>query len=50
MNCWPTVIVVGPHGKRMIKVTGEGNEKELESVILGSLEYFAEKDIPLNCD
>ena len=40
VNCWPTIMVIGPESKVLLKVTGEGNQDELEAFLHAALEYY----------
>ncbi|CDW76170.1 nhl repeat-containing protein 2-like [Stylonychia lemnae] len=51
VNCWPTIIIIGPHQKVILKVTGEDNQETLEQMIHAALEHFEGKldksDLPV---
>ena len=41
VNCWPTIIVIGPHQRVILKVTGEDNKETLEQMIHAALEHYS---------
>lgn len=43
MNCWPTIIVIGPNQRVVLKVTGEDNKEVLEPALVAALEHY--KDV-----
>lgn len=51
VNCWPTIIVIGPNQKVILKVTGEDNQETLEQMIHAALEHYEGKldssDLPV---
>jgi hypothetical protein len=40
VNCWPTILVIGPHGKPILKVSGEDKKDQLEAMISAALAHY----------
>ena len=40
VRSWPTLVVVGPKGKPLLMVSGEGNKEVLDACIAAALRYF----------
>ena len=40
INCWPSILVIGPHTKPILKLTGEGNRDDIENVLWAALEHY----------
>ncbi|XP_020264541.1 NHL repeat-containing protein 2 isoform X1 [Asparagus officinalis] len=45
VNSWPTFVVVGPNGKLIAQVAGEGHRKDLDDLIDAALQFYGEKKI-----
>lgn len=43
VNCWPTIIVINPEGKLILKVTGENKKDQLEAFITAALAHYEGK-------
>lgn len=43
VNCWPTLLVVGPQSKVILKLTGEDNKDDLEAMLHAALEHYEDK-------
>ncbi|CAK7340522.1 unnamed protein product [Dovyalis caffra] len=45
VNSWPTFVIVGPNGKLIAQLSGEGRRKDLDDLIEAALLYYGEKKI-----
>lgn len=45
IQCWPTLLLIGPSGVPIYLVMGEGHYEELELVVQTSLEFYREKQL-----
>lgn len=56
INSWPTFAVVGPNGKLLAQLAGEGRRKDLDDLVEAALLYYGKKNmldnkpIPLNLE
>lgn len=44
INCWPTLLVVGPNASPLLMLMGEGNKEELRFFIENTLAYYRNKN------
>lgn len=40
VNCWPTVIVIAPNQRVVLKLTGEDNKEKLEPALVAALDHY----------
>ncbi|GLV31685.1 uncharacterized protein CBL_07445 [Carabus blaptoides fortunei] len=40
INCWPTLLLLGPHGNPIIMLMGEGHKEDLQLYIRNALNYY----------
>ncbi|XP_057778824.1 protein SUPPRESSOR OF QUENCHING 1, chloroplastic isoform X2 [Salvia miltiorrhiza] len=45
INSWPTFALVGPNGKLLAQVSGEGRRKDLDDLVEAALLYYGSKKI-----
>ncbi|KAL1545981.1 Protein SUPPRESSOR OF QUENCHING 1, chloroplastic [Salvia divinorum] len=45
INSWPTFAVVGPNGKLIAQVSGEGRRKDLDDLVEAALLYYGSKKV-----
>ncbi|KAJ8511102.1 hypothetical protein OPV22_001536 [Ensete ventricosum] len=45
VNSWPTFVVVGPNGKILLQISGEGHREDLDNFIDASLQFYGEKKL-----
>ncbi|KAJ4817125.1 Haloacid dehalogenase-like hydrolase family protein [Rhynchospora pubera] len=45
VNSWPTFVIVGPTGKILAQLAGEGHRKDLDDVVDAALEFYGEKNL-----
>ncbi|XP_020591433.1 NHL repeat-containing protein 2 isoform X2 [Phalaenopsis equestris] len=45
VSSWPTFIVVGPTGKILAQLTGEGHRKDLDDFVDAALQFYMEKNL-----
>ncbi|XP_008808703.1 protein SUPPRESSOR OF QUENCHING 1, chloroplastic isoform X1 [Phoenix dactylifera] len=45
VNSWPTFVIVGPNGKLLAQISGEGHRKDLDDFVDASLQYYGEKKL-----
>ncbi|CAI0446545.1 unnamed protein product [Linum tenue] len=56
INSWPTFAIVGPNGKLLAQVAGEGHRQDLDDLVEAALLYYGKKKIldktpiPLNLE
>ncbi|XP_063909469.1 NHL repeat-containing protein 2 isoform X2 [Zophobas morio] len=43
VNCWPTLLILGPNANPIVMLMGEGHKENLRSYITASLEYYKSK-------
>ncbi|XP_034706716.1 protein SUPPRESSOR OF QUENCHING 1, chloroplastic [Vitis riparia] len=43
VNSWPTFAVVGPNGKLLAQLSGEGRRKDLDDIVAAALIFYGEK-------
>uniref|UniRef100_A0A0E0CZM8 Thioredoxin domain-containing protein n=1 Tax=Oryza meridionalis TaxID=40149 RepID=A0A0E0CZM8_9ORYZ len=48
VNSWPTFVVIGPNGKVLAQISGEGHRKDLDDVVGAALEFYEEKKLLQN--
>lgn len=48
VNSWPTFVLIGPNGKVLAQISGEGHRKDLDEVIGAALEFYEEKKLLQN--
>uniref|UniRef100_A0A0A9GCC7 Thioredoxin-like fold domain-containing protein n=1 Tax=Arundo donax TaxID=35708 RepID=A0A0A9GCC7_ARUDO len=45
VNSWPTFVLIGPNGKVLAQISGEGHRKDLDDVVGAALEFYEEKKL-----
>ncbi|KAL5209961.1 hypothetical protein ABZP36_005584 [Zizania latifolia] len=45
VNSWPTFVVIGPNGKVLAQISGEGHKKDLDDVVGAALEFYEERKL-----
>jgi len=40
INCWPSILVIGPDGKQLAMMTGEDNRDDLKGLLEAALELY----------
>lgn len=45
VNSWPTFVIVGPNGKLLAQISGEGHRKDLDDFVDAALQYYGEKKL-----
>jgi hypothetical protein len=40
VHTWPTIMIVGPDGKKITHFKGENKEKKIEALLYTCLKYF----------
>ncbi|XP_072974846.1 protein SUPPRESSOR OF QUENCHING 1, chloroplastic isoform X2 [Typha angustifolia] len=45
VNSWPTFVVVGPNGKLLAQLSGEGRRKDLDDFVEAALQFYGEKKL-----
>ncbi|CAD5196877.1 unnamed protein product [Musa acuminata subsp. malaccensis] len=45
VNSWPTFVVVGPNGKILLQISGEGHREDLDNFIDAALQFYGEKKL-----
>ncbi|OVA13591.1 NHL repeat [Macleaya cordata] len=45
VNSWPTFAIVGPNGKLLAQIAGEGHRKDLDDLVEAALLFYGEKEI-----
>ncbi|KAF0914937.1 hypothetical protein E2562_032848 [Oryza meyeriana var. granulata] len=48
VNSWPTFVVIGPNGKVLAQISGEGHRKDLDDVVGAALEFYEERKLLQN--
>uniref|UniRef100_A0A0E0NU57 Thioredoxin domain-containing protein n=1 Tax=Oryza rufipogon TaxID=4529 RepID=A0A0E0NU57_ORYRU len=48
VNSWPTFVVIGPNGKVLAQISGEGHRKDLDDVVGAALEFYEENKLLQN--
>uniref|UniRef100_A0A1Y1KFP0 Thioredoxin domain-containing protein n=1 Tax=Photinus pyralis TaxID=7054 RepID=A0A1Y1KFP0_PHOPY len=48
VNCWPTLLLIGPQGVPIIMLMGEGNNEDLRLCIRNALEFYKSKKLISN--
>nr|XP_051181491.1 protein SUPPRESSOR OF QUENCHING 1, chloroplastic isoform X2 [Lolium perenne] len=48
VNSWPTFVVIGPNGKVLAQISGEGHRKDLDEVVGAALEFYDERKLLQN--
>ncbi|CAM0872915.1 unnamed protein product [Alopecurus aequalis] len=48
VNSWPTFVVIGPNGKVLAQIAGEGHRKDLDEVVGAALEFYDERKLLQN--
>ncbi|KAL6644960.1 hypothetical protein ACP70R_016568 [Stipagrostis hirtigluma subsp. patula] len=48
VNSWPTFVLIGPNGKVLAQISGEGHKKDLDEVVGAALEFYEEKKLLQN--
>uniref|UniRef100_A0ACD5XKX1 Uncharacterized protein n=1 Tax=Avena sativa TaxID=4498 RepID=A0ACD5XKX1_AVESA len=48
VNSWPTFVVIGPNGKILAQISGEGHRKDLDDVVGAALEFYDERKLLQN--
>nr|CAB3496124.1 unnamed protein product [Digitaria exilis] len=48
VNSWPTFVLIGPNGKVLAQISGEGHRKDLDDVVGAALEFYEEKNLLRN--
>ncbi|KAE9446699.1 hypothetical protein C3L33_21433, partial [Rhododendron williamsianum] len=43
VNSWPTFVIVGPNGKLLAQISGEGRRKDLEDLVEAALLFYGRK-------
>lgn len=44
VQCWPTIIILGPNANPLFVIMGEGSYQRLENYVSGALEYYREQN------
>lgn len=44
VNCWPTLLILGPNANPIVMLMGEGHKENLQTYIKASLEYYKSKN------
>lgn len=45
VNSWPTFAIVGPNGKLLAQLSGEGRRKDLDDIVEAALLFYGEKKL-----
>lgn len=45
ITCWPTLVVIGPHGQHLLSLVGEGHRNTLMEFVDAALKWFQSKGI-----
>ncbi|XP_050225291.1 protein SUPPRESSOR OF QUENCHING 1, chloroplastic [Mercurialis annua] len=45
VNSWPTFVLVGPNGKLIAQLSGEGRRKDIDDLVEAALLYYSRKNI-----
>ncbi|XP_015055003.1 protein SUPPRESSOR OF QUENCHING 1, chloroplastic isoform X3 [Solanum pennellii] len=45
VNSWPTFVLVGPNGKLLAQVAGEGHRKDLDNLVEAALLFYGKKKL-----
>ncbi|XP_078159689.1 haloacid dehalogenase-like hydrolase family protein isoform X1 [Carex rostrata] len=45
INSWPSFVIVGPTGKILAQLSGEGHRKDLDDVVDAALEFYGENKL-----
>ncbi|TKV96477.1 hypothetical protein SEVIR_9G431000v4 [Setaria viridis] len=48
VNSWPTFVLIGPNGKVLAQISGEGHRKDLDDVVGAALEFYEERKLLQN--
>ncbi|CAN6199237.1 unnamed protein product [Urochloa humidicola] len=48
VNSWPTFVLIGPNGKVLSQISGEGHRKDLDDVVGAALEFYEDKKLLQN--
>ncbi|XP_025791683.1 protein SUPPRESSOR OF QUENCHING 1, chloroplastic isoform X1 [Panicum hallii] len=48
VNSWPTFVLIGPNGKVLARISGEGHRKDLDDVVGAALEFYEDKKLLRN--
>ncbi|CAN6313015.1 unnamed protein product [Urochloa humidicola] len=48
VNSWPTFVLIGPNGKVLAQISGEGHRKDLDDVIGAALEFYGDRKLLQN--
>jgi hypothetical protein len=44
VNCWPTVMIFGPDNRPLFQATGEGKERDLETMLIACINKYLEME------
>ena len=42
VNSWPTILVIGPEQRAVLKLSGEDNEEHLEACLKAALKFYGD--------
>ncbi|XP_059313314.1 protein SUPPRESSOR OF QUENCHING 1, chloroplastic isoform X2 [Lycium ferocissimum] len=45
INSWPTFVLVGPNGKLLAQIAGEGHRKDLDYLVEAALRFYGKKNL-----
>ncbi|XP_077218341.1 haloacid dehalogenase-like hydrolase family protein isoform X2 [Tasmannia lanceolata] len=45
INSWPTFAIVGPNGRLLAQISGEGHRKDLDDLVEAALQFYDEKKL-----
>ncbi|KAH0733341.1 hypothetical protein KY289_004529 [Solanum tuberosum] len=45
VNSWPTFVLVGPNGKLLAQIAGEGHRKDLDNLVEAALLFYGKKNL-----
>ncbi|KAJ8529629.1 hypothetical protein K7X08_036464 [Anisodus acutangulus] len=45
VNSWPTFVLVGPNGKLLAQIAGEGHRKDLDYLVEAALQFYGKKKL-----
>ncbi|XP_062215809.1 protein SUPPRESSOR OF QUENCHING 1, chloroplastic isoform X3 [Phragmites australis] len=48
VSSWPTFVLIGPNGKLLAQISGEGHRKDLDEVVGAALEFYEENKLLQN--
>jgi hypothetical protein len=43
VSSWPTIMVIGPENKPILKIAGEDNEDHIEAILWAGIEVYGDK-------